>query len=151
MYRALLDEVVTWSRAHDRPLQRPCPPAELDTLRRRAHRELGVDVPDAYCGFLSLMDGLDWNGLVIYASKTTPIMGYPDRFIEGFVEATRGWRDYEENSHLLFFGESGLSQYVYDPTKAEFQVLDRQSNALIERAEGLDQLLFKALKAHQIT
>ena len=151
MYRTLLDEVAAWSRDHDRPLQRPCLVHEIEDLRRRARRELAADVPDAYCRFLALMDGLDWNGLVIYASKTTPIAGYSDRFIEGFVEATREWRDYEENRHLIFFGESGLSQYAYDPSVAEFRVLDRQSNSLIERANGFDELLFKALSAHRLT
>jgi hypothetical protein len=151
MYRPLLDDVVAWSAARHRPLQRPCAVAELDALRRRAHSELGAAVPEAYCDFLALMDGLDWNGLEIYASRTTPAAGHSDRFIEGFVEATLGWRDFEDNRHLLFFGESGLSQYVYDPLKAEFQVLDRQSNTLIERVGAFDELLFEALNAHRLT
>jgi hypothetical protein len=148
-YQGLLNEMISWKKENALSLQPPCTPEELRALRRRTLAELGLEVPEAYCTFLIRMNGLDSNGLVIYASTTTPIVGFTDRFIEGFVEANLGWWDHAPNRPFLHFGESGDSKYVFSPSQSQYLVLDRQSDSVIKSVSTFEALLGLALEENR--
>jgi hypothetical protein len=129
--------------------QRPCRRDELQTLRARVAKDLGVELPQAYYEFLTLMNGLNSNGLTIYASQTTSMAGYEhrkDMNIDGIVEANLVWRDYEPHKRFVMFGQSGTSLYAYDLKDKKYRVLDRQSNSLIEEMSSFQDLLRQALE-----
>lgn len=150
MYQEQLNEIRRWRAEHGERMQPPSTEEGLTLLRRRAAHDLGTDVPPAYLDFLRLTNGLDWNGLVIYAGHTAPIPDQPATAIEGFVDATLGWREFPAVSRLLFFGESGDRLYAYDPPSGSFQVRDRQSDSILETHPSFDSLIAAALEAHQL-
>ena len=53
--------------------------------------------------FLRAQDGLNHNGLFIYASETVPFVGATDVMLQGIVEANLDWRD--SFRAYLIFGE----------------------------------------------
>src|SRR5918992_2326557 len=86
MYRHLLNSVTEDQRRFRCEPQPPCTDTQLERLAERAMAELAAQLPEAYQDFLRLSNGLDWNGVVVFASERVPITSRPDRFINGFVE-----------------------------------------------------------------
>jgi hypothetical protein len=149
MYHELLDELVQWRKAHGLKMQPPASKPQIDLLRRRAAVELDYRIPERYLAFLRVLDGLSSNGLVLYASETTPMAGREDTVIEGLVEANLGWRDDPSHSPFVFFGEGEVGRYVFSQVESEFQVRDFQTDTLIERVTGIEELLATALRDHR--
>ncbi|HLM58673.1 MAG TPA: YrhA family protein [Pyrinomonadaceae bacterium] len=148
MYEQLLTQVGAEQAKYGEQAQPPCTEERLERLRQRARRELGVEVPEEYAAFLRAQDGLNHNGLFIYASETSPVAGAPDATIEGLVEANLGWRDDEHFNSYLVFGEGNMDLYVRHLPTGDYQVIDRTPGNLIETHPSLDQLIAAALKAH---
>ncbi len=148
MYEQLLTRVGEEQARYGERSQPPCTEERLERLRRRALEELNAEVPEEYAAFLRAQDGLNHNGLFIYASETSPVAGGTDATIEGFVEANLGWRDDEFFNDYLVFGEGNMDLYVRHLPTGEYQVIDRTPGNLIESHPSFDQLIAAALKAH---
>jgi hypothetical protein len=48
----------------------PCLKEGIEDLRERARSVLSLELPAEYLSFLRITDGLEWDGLLIYASKS---------------------------------------------------------------------------------
>ncbi len=84
---SLLDQIRARSEGYGDSMQPPAKPDEIDGMVRRSADQLRYDVERRYIEFLRLHNGLDWNGFSVYATSIVPIVGYEDRYINGFVEA----------------------------------------------------------------
>ena len=147
-YKQILTEIAAAAKKYDLRLQPPCSPKVLGELQGRARKQLGNEVPNGYVAFLRQHDGLDWNGLAIYAGETVPIAGYTDRFIQGFIEANLDFRDNIDMKRLLVFGESGLDLYVCDVVSKKYSARDRVSLDVNESFDSFDEMLAAALRNH---
>lgn len=148
MYEQLLTEVGAEQARYGERSQPPCTEERLERLRRRVREELGAELPEGYAAFLRRQDGLNHNGLFIYASETSPVAGGADATIEGLVEANLGWRDDEYFNDHLVFGEGNMDLYVRHLPTGEYQIIDRTPGNVIETHPSFEQLIAAALKAH---
>ena len=148
MYQRLLEELEAERARYGGQRQPACSDDRLERLRRRVRDELGTELPNEYAAFLRTQDGLNYNGLFIYASETTPVVGARNATIQGIVEANLGWRDLEEMSTYLVFGDGNMDLYVRHLPTGEYHVIDRVPGNLIERYPSFEQLLAAALRAH---
>lgn len=148
MYEQLLTQVGAEQARYGERSQPPCTEERLERLRRRARQELGAEVPEEYAAFLRTQDGLNHNGLFIYASETSPVNGAPDATIEGFVEANLGWRDDEFFKDYLVYGEGNMDLYVRHLPTGDYQTIDRTPGNLIGTHPSFEQLIAAALQAH---
>ena len=149
MYQQILAEVAAVQARYGEQRQPPCPDERLADLRRRAHDELGAEIPDEYLAFLRMQDGLNHNGLFIYASETARVVGTAGATIEGFVDANQGWRADEHFTHYLIFGEGNQDLYVRHLPTGAYQVIDRVPGNLVATHPTFEQLLTAALAAHR--
>lgn len=98
------------------------------------------------------MNGLDSNGLTIYASETTSIAGYEhrkDMNIDGIVEANLAWWDSDAHRGYLFFGDGNISRYALHLPQEEYRILDRQTDTVLESVPTFEHLLCQALRDHR--
>lgn len=121
------------------------PPATSDSLvalRQQVREKFNYELPSAYGALLALSDGVNFNGYTLYASKTLPITGYTDRFIEGFMEANNLWIDYAQNAdhHLLMFGETGDDLFLFDRRDQKFKVTDKVGGDAYEEFDSFEEL-----------
>jgi hypothetical protein len=149
MYQNLLDEVTQWRKTEGLKIQPPASEQQIELLRRRAAAELDYQIPEHYVGFLRVLNGLNSNGLVLYASETTPMAGREGKVIEGLVEANLLWRDAPSHQSFVFFGEGNISRYAFNQAQSEYQVLDFQTDTLVDSVSSLEQLLAVALREHR--
>jgi hypothetical protein len=150
LYAGLLAEVADQCRKLNQELQPQATPEDIDSLCRRARSELDVDVPEGYVTFLRLHDGLDWNGLMVYASHTTPVVGDSRYSIHGLVEANIAWRGFAPHREFLFFAESGVDIYCLHLASCQYQITDRQSGRLNGVVASFEHLIVEALRAHRL-
>src|SRR5713101_4320885 len=145
-YHLLLQQTAEKMKRYNLGLQAPCSKVDLERVVTRARDELGYLLPDGYVGFLSLANGLDWNGLTIFASERTPITGFPDRFIDGFIEANLAYRDYAPMKAYAVFGDDGVALFTYSITMAEYQVLTKVGLSVLKRFGTFTELLTRAMQ-----
>mgnify|MGYP001557784141 CR=1 FL=1 len=93
----------------------------------------------------SCTNGLDWNGVVIYASDTVPIVGHPDRHIPDLVEINLNYRDDPRFADLLVIGSNGMDIYTYRISKGVYEVYDEVPHELVDTVPTFDELTAKAL------
>jgi SMI1 / KNR4 family (SUKH-1) len=148
MYQQLLARLRLAQATYGEQSQPPCPDERLARLRRRVHDDLGAVLPDEYAAFLRTQDGLNHNGLFVYASETTPIVGAAGATIQGIVEANLTWRDDEQMVSYLVFGDGNLDLYALHVPTGEYHVVDRVPGNLIATYPSFEQLLAAALEAH---
>ncbi|WP_156175969.1 YrhA family protein [Hymenobacter terrenus] len=116
------------NRRHALPMQPPASRDRLQQLQEQVTAKLDYRLPEAYLGLLGIVDGIDSNGILLYASATQPLVGYADRAeytIEGFIEANLIWRTYEPNKQFIFFAETGDVVYCHNLITDKFQIMDR--------------------------
>ncbi|WP_224247478.1 YrhA family protein [Hyalangium gracile] len=145
-YKPFLEQIAVSARKYGEGLQSPCEPESVADLQLRAREQLGAELPPGYAEFLSLHNGLDWDGLVIYSCTTVPIVGHEDRFIEGFVESNLGYRDNDRMKRFLVLGDSDMYLYVYEAQAREFSVIDRVSLDRHEVFATFEEMLAAALR-----
>ena len=126
-------------------LQPPCSAEQVESLRARARAELAAELPSGYTELLCLTDGIEWDGLTIYGSRTSPAVDKPEYSIPGFVEANRRWREYDPNGSFLFFGEADDDMFVFNLSESRYEITERQSR-VIETFRTFEELLAEALR-----
>jgi hypothetical protein len=147
MYRTYLEEIRKSEAQDGLDLQPAASEQDILELRRSSLAELGSDIPQGYADFLRMTNGLEFNGVCIYATRRVVVdLGNYQYDILGFVEATLEWRSMnDDNEHLLVFGDSDLDIYVYDPAAKEYRVQDRGSRDIVAAYPSFDELMEKAL------
>jgi len=122
----------------------PQPPASALALARmtdEAVATLDYEVTPDYVHFLTLSDGLHFNGFVVYASRIVPIAGYADRFIGGFIESNLQLRNSPVHRRLVAFAEAGDELYVFDPRHQTYRQLDHPSLDVLETFGSFDEMM----------
>lgn len=93
-----------------------------------------------YEKLLKIVNGLEFNGLVIYNAKS-------DDETNGFIEENEIWRDNEWDSDYLFFGDSSISWYCFDIDNCVFLELDKPSGDIVEEYESFRDMINEAIKS----
>lgn len=144
----LIDEVKKIGSKYNEVLEPPCTEANLKRLRERSRAQLMADVPDDYVDFLRITDGLDFNGMSVYASERTTSKDSSQAEIFGFVETNLIHRDVDVMRNYLVFGGDSLNIYVLDVRNNEYQVLDRVSLDKVTSFSSFGEMLEQAIKRH---
>lgn len=146
MWTNILKEILSEMHEDELTPQPPASDVDIQIMISELSRLGNVkDLPDAYIQLLKMMNGLEWNGLIIYSTKTMPLEDTEDELL-GLVEANEIWRDYEDHKRYLFFGDADISLYCQDLKTNEFKELDRSSDTVIQVFGSFESMLNAALK-----
>jgi hypothetical protein len=151
MWQELLSSTLEALQGFGCQPQPPCPETEIEALSSRSRTVLGIELPQEYKELLRRVNGLDWNGLVIYASKRGQLQGLPKGTIEGLVDANLALRgDNDDMSNYLVLGDSGETLYaVHKLSKKKFHVIDVPDSSVMEKYADCGSLFGAALEAHK--
>jgi hypothetical protein len=147
MYQQLLDKVfdeIKGSAGYE--IRPPCPPERLGRLKRRAREQLGVELPAEYASFLTITDGLAWNGLYMYASEDVKDPGDDEGVvIDGLVELNLERRQFGLEKDLLALGNDSLRLYAYRVSEGQYVELDNGSLSREKAYPSFDAMMTEAL------
>ncbi len=147
MYQDLVARIAAERKAGlGSDIQPPATEASLAHLRQRTRDELSAELPKGYLDFLRMTDGLNWEGLFIYASDRNPVVGKPTIFMHSFVEDNLDWRSYEKRKNYLIFADGDISLFVYNLVEKRYELQDRSSGTVLSTYDTFDAMITEALK-----
>ncbi|ASU98656.1 YrhA family protein [Bacillus subtilis] len=104
------------------------------------------EIPLEYKKFLQTVNGLDFNGLVIYGLDQELLRKENDEEVYGFIETNEQWHENDEQKKYLFFGDSDTAWYCLDVIQNEYLELDKPSGTLMNKFNDFNAMLADALK-----
>ena len=139
--KAMIDKIRVEANRYGELLEPPATDSELNEFIDKANTVFSTDIPDEYIEFLKIVNGLEFNGLIIYGTKnseTDPNSSPLDLFEmnEMFHEL-----DNPIISNLIVVGEDSTGVLTYDKSTKEFQYRDRIALDRIESYSSFREML----------
>lgn len=118
---------------------------EIQLLIREIKNELNVDLPSEYLKILEVVNGIEFNGFILYGIDQKLLNKKQNQCINGLVEYNKIWYENEWQKQYIFLGESNICWYVYDITTGKYCELDNPSGRENDVFNSLECLLEKLL------
>ncbi|MCU5097577.1 SMI1/KNR4 family protein [Bacillus wiedmannii] len=132
----------------NRKLNLPTNEKELSRFRKSVVEKFGEDVlPQQYYKFLQTVNGIEFNGLIIYGIDQSFLDFKPINQVDSFFDANEIWESIKDEEELIFFGDSDIAWYCYNVSKKKFVELDKPSGEHMETFYDFDTMLKSALSA----
>ncbi|MFJ9292091.1 YrhA family protein [Bacillus halotolerans] len=147
MWVNLLEEIRKTEAKYGDELNSPVTDQEIRNFEEAVLGKFPVnEIPLEYKKFLQTVNGLDFNGLVIYGLDQELLREENDEEVYGFIETNEQWHENDEQKKYLFFGDSDTAWYCLDVIENEYLELDKPSGTLMNRYDDFDAMLADALK-----
>ena len=112
MWVNLLEEIRKTEAKYGDELNSPVTDKELSNFDEVVLGKLPInEIPSGYKKFLQTVNGLDFNGLVIYGLDQELLREENDEEVYGFFETNEQWHENDEQKKYLFFGDSDTAWY----------------------------------------
>lgn len=146
-WKELLIEVEKIEEKYGSSLRNSAINTEIIKLNHNIQQRLGdIVLPESYIEFLKEVNGLDFNGLVIYGIDELLLDEKVEEDIHGFIEMNEIWYDNDWQKQYIFFGDSDTAWYCYDLKERGYVELDKPSGNLIQSFNSFDSMLSNALE-----
>ncbi|TXC85787.1 SMI1/KNR4 family protein [Metabacillus litoralis] len=146
-WKDLLIEIKKIEEKYGSSLRKPTTATEIIKMNHNIEQKFGnILLPEAYIEFLRNVNGLDFNGLVIYGVDKVLLDNEVDEDIHGFIETNELWYENEWQKKYIFFGDSDTAWYCYDQQESVYVELDKPSGTLIQSFENFDFMLSDAFE-----
>jgi hypothetical protein len=147
-WKELLIEVEKIESKYDSSLRNPVSNSEIIKMKQTIQKKLGnIIIPESYIDFLKNVNGIDFNGLVIYGVDKILLDNEADEEVQGFIETNELWYEKDWQKKYIFFGDSDTAWFCYDLNERVYVEIDKPSGTLIQSFYSFDSMLSDALKA----
>ncbi|MBJ8079698.1 SMI1/KNR4 family protein [Bacillus cereus group sp. N14] len=119
---------------------------EVHRLRKHVKEKFNVDLPSEYEEFLKTVNGLDFNGLVLYGVDSYLLDTERDESICGLIETNEVWYENEFQKEYLFLGDSDIAWFCKKLSEGTYLELDKPSGTVMETYNDFNTMLEEALK-----
>ncbi|EMI9087844.1 SMI1/KNR4 family protein [Bacillus cereus] len=148
MWREKINHISKIGKKRNRKLNLPINEKELSRFRKSVVEKFGEDVlPQQYYEFLQTVNGIEFNGLIIYGIDQSFLDFKPINQVDSFFDANEIWESIKDEDELIFFGDSDIAWYCYNVSKKKFVELDKPSGEHMETFCDFDTMLKSALSA----
>lgn len=145
MWKELLGKIVEEMNEYGEKINNGASTDLIDTLNCKANEILNIQLPTEYIHLLEFINGLEFNGFIIYGIDSEYLDKLPNQDIYGVIENNMIWYENEWQRKYIFLGESNISWYVYDMEMAKYYELDNPSGRNMAEFTSLDKMLEKML------
>ena len=147
MWVNLLEEIQKTEAKYGDELNSPVTDQEIRNFEEAVLGKFPInEIPSGYKKFLQTVNGLDFNGLVIYGLDQELLREENDEEVYGFIETNEQWHENDEQKKYLFFGDSDTAWYCLDVIQNEYLELDKPSGTLMNKFNDFNAMLADALK-----
>ncbi|KAF2426699.1 YrhA family protein [Bacillus subtilis] len=147
MWVNLLEEIRKIEAKYGDELNSPVTDQEIRNFEEAVLGKFPVnEIPLEYKKFLQTVNGLDFNGLVIYGLDQELLREENNEEVYGFIETNEQWHENDEQKKYLFFGDSDTAWYCLDVIENEYLELDKPSGTLMNKFNDFNAMLADALK-----
>ncbi|WP_025148002.1 YrhA family protein [Bacillus sp. H1a] len=146
MWKNLILEIEKIEKSFNDKLNTPATDTEVHRLRDRVKEKFNVDLPSEYEEFLKTINGLDFNGLVIYEVDPSLLDTERDELISGLIDTNGIWYENEFQKEYLFFGDSNIAWFCKNLSDGTYLELDKPSGTVMNTYNDFNTMLEEALK-----
>lgn len=141
MINSLINKVKVIASGWDEYIPPSANNTELKNFITRVYASYSITFPDQYINFLQVVNGFEFNGLIIYGTKNSDID--PDASSLDFFEMNEILYDSLKKSNLdvVAIGEDSTGILTYDKKNNQFQYRDRIGLDRIEPFSSFEELL----------
>ena len=127
MWKDKLQEIIQEKKIYGEKVNIGATEEEIGMFFKKVKAELNVDLPNDYANILELVNGLEFNGFILYGIDQILLSKQPNQSINGLIEYNKIWYENEWQKKYIFIGESNISWYVYDFAECKYAELDNPS------------------------
>ncbi|MBS7076829.1 MAG: YrhA family protein [Streptococcus parasanguinis] len=138
MWLELLEKIEKIESGYGEKLNSPINLDKIKSLSKNEINKVQTFMEQEYSRFLTKVNGLDFNGSVLYGLKTDDSCSAE---VYDFFDYNNILHEVEENKRFVFIGENNISWFVYNPSNDEYLELDMPSAEVVEKFNSLDDLL----------
>ena len=109
MWEDNLKKIINEKKMYDEEVNLGASKEEIDKLIVEAKEKLGVEIPKEYLDILSKVNGIEFNGFILYGVDEYLLEHEINQSIYGLVDLNKIWYENEEQKKYLFLGESNIS------------------------------------------
>ncbi|MBG9598070.1 YrhA family protein [Bacillus mycoides] len=146
MWKNLILEIEKIEKSFNDKLNTPATDTEIGKLRERVKENFNVDLPSEYEEFLKIVNGLDFNGLVIYGVDPSLLDTERDELISGLMDTNEIWYENEFQKEYLFLGDSNIAWFCKNLSEGTYLELDKPSGTVMETYSDFNTMIEEALK-----
>lgn len=146
MWRESLKQVVEVRKMFGKEVNTGAAQTEIELLKKEATKRLDVELPEEYLNTLMVINGIEFNGYILYGIDEEILGRETNQHITGVINSNEVWYENEEQKQYIFLGESGISWYVYDIEAKWYKILDMPSGDVCEEFEDFGDMLDLLLK-----
>lgn len=149
MWEENLKKVIDEKKMYDEEVNSGASKEEIARLIEEVNKKLNVEIPKEYLDIISKINGIEFNGFILYGVDEYLLEHQTNQSIYGLVDSNQIWYENEEQKKYLFLGESNISWYVYEYKNKCFIELDnpsgRESNKFNSFYEMFNKILIDAV------
>ncbi|MEH6934273.1 YrhA family protein [Bacillus sp. JJ783] len=146
MWKNMILEIEKIEKSFNDKLNTPVTDSEVQKLRERMKESFNVDLPSEYEEFLKTVNGLDFNGLVLYGVDSYLLDTERDESICGLIETNEIWYENEFQKEYLFLGDSNIAWFCKNLSDGTYLELDKPSGTVMNTYNDCNTMLEEALK-----
>ncbi|ENQ3106057.1 SMI1/KNR4 family protein [Bacillus cereus] len=146
MWKNLILEIEDILKSVNYKLNTPATDTEVQRLRERVKEKFNVDLPSEYEEFLKTVNGLDFDGLVLYGVDSSLFEKEKDEQICGLIETNEIWYENEFQKEYLFLGDSNIAWFCKSLSDGTYLELDKPSGTVMNTYNDCNTMLEEALK-----
>ncbi len=146
MWTDKIEEIKARRAKRNRFLNSGCSTTHLERFQEGVTKLFNYKLPKEYIEFLSYINGIEYNGLVLYGVDNTITNDEnTNQEVTGYIETNEIWYENEHQKAYMFFGDGNISWYCYDIERDIYVELDKPSGSLVQEFQGFYHMVDYAL------
>lgn len=145
MWKEYLEEIRQEEKEYGDDINCGISEEEAEAFIKVVKDELGIALPKEYLKLLRTINGIEFNGFILYGVDEPLLKEAPNQHVNGLIDCNKVWYENEWQKQYLFLGEGSISWYVYDLKTKKYCELDNPSGEPGEEFENFEQMMDKML------
>lgn len=110
--KQLIEKIRHQNEKYGDTMQPPVSFDEIKILKEQVSKKYNVELSETYTYILSITNGIDNDGTIIYSTSKNLISGYDDRYISGILDANDDWHKNSNFAQYIFYADSEIYLFV---------------------------------------
>lgn len=146
MWKERLEKIMQEEKKYGEEINSGISEEEAAIFVKEVEEELGLALPEDYIKILKTVNGIEFNGVILYGVDESLLKEAPKRDVNGLIDCNKVWYENEWQKQYLFLGEGSISWYVYDLKAEKYYELDNPSGEISEEFGDFEQMFDKMLE-----
>lgn len=146
MWKDNLEKIRQEQKQYDTDINGGISEKEARVFIKKVKKEFKAALPEAYLNVLKVVNGVEYNGFILYGVDESILKSEPTQAVNGFIDNNEILYEDEWEKHYLFLGESSMSLYAYDVEAKKYYELDNPSGDVCEEFPDFEQMFDKLLQ-----